>query len=102
MEYAAEPPPGVIPDYEHPARNGVRRLFVVIPLLMAIATVMVGLRLYARKFIVKKMGLDDCKDFQLNRESKANSGYRCHCTWIGTFIVKMQDSLSSKALTLIP
>ena len=60
MEYAAEPPPGVTPDYDNPARNGVCRLFVVIPLLMALATIMVALRLYTRKFIVKNVGLDDC------------------------------------------
>lgn len=61
MEYAAKPPPGVTPDYDNPARNGVCRLFVVIPLLMALATIMVALRLYTRKFIVKNVGMDDCR-----------------------------------------
>ena len=61
VKYAAKPPPGVVPDYDNPARNGVSKLFIIIPLLMAIATIMVLLRLYTRRFIVKKLGADDCK-----------------------------------------
>ncbi len=71
--YAAEPPPGDTPDYDHPARNGVCLLFVVIPLLMAIATIMVILRLYTRKFIVRNLGADDCKHIKFQKEVKAKS-----------------------------
>lgn len=60
-KYAEKPPAGVVPDYDHPMRNGVGRMFVVIPLLMAIATIMVALRLYTRRFIVGKLGPDDCE-----------------------------------------
>ena len=61
-EYASKPPPGVVPDYINPLRNtGVIRLEVVAPLLMGIATIFVALRLYVRRFIVSKMGWDDCE-----------------------------------------
>ncbi|CAF9941792.1 hypothetical protein IMSHALPRED_002900 [Imshaugia aleurites] len=61
-KYASKPPPGVVPDYTNPPRNaGVTRLEVVAPLLMGIAALFVALRLYVRKFIVNKMGWDDCE-----------------------------------------
>lgn len=57
---AAAPPPGVIPDYDHPQpRNDVSITVIVIGL--TITTILFSLRIYARKFRVKKIGIADCK-----------------------------------------
>ncbi len=53
-------PDGVVPDYAHPrARNDVSVTVVVIGLTMT--TVLFFLRIYARQFRVKKIGIADCK-----------------------------------------
>ncbi|KAI1267563.1 hypothetical protein F5Y18DRAFT_443315 [Xylariaceae sp. FL1019] len=55
---ALAPPPGVVPDYDHPdARNDVTITVLVVSLFLT--TLLYSIRLYSRIFIVKKLRLED-------------------------------------------
>jgi hypothetical protein len=57
---ASPPPPGVIPDFEHPESVGYR-VVIATAILLPLTTVVVCLRIYTRVKIVSYMGSDDCK-----------------------------------------
>jgi hypothetical protein len=57
---AMPPPPGVIPNFEHPESRG-NQVVVTIAVLLPLATLVLSLRLYTRRMIVRTMGSDDCK-----------------------------------------
>ncbi|KAH9216512.1 hypothetical protein DL95DRAFT_407493 [Leptodontidium sp. 2 PMI_412] len=55
---AMPPPPGVIPNFEHPESRG-NQVVVTIAVLLPLATLVLSLRLYTRRMIVRTMGSDD-------------------------------------------
>ena len=57
---ALPPPPGVIPDFEHPASRGYQ-IVIATAILYPLATFILCLRLYTRAILVRSMGSDDCK-----------------------------------------
>jgi hypothetical protein len=57
---ALPPPPGVIPNFEHPESRRNRNV-VAMAILLPLATLVLALRLYIRRVIVRSMGSDDCK-----------------------------------------
>lgn len=60
-----KPPPGVIPRYEdfpRPLRGGMIASTILGSVL---TTVLVLMRLYTRKFVIKKLWWDDCTIFFL-------------------------------------
>jgi hypothetical protein len=57
---ALPPPPGVIPNFEHPESQG-HRVVITTAILVPLATLVVTLRIYTRGMIVRSIGSDDCK-----------------------------------------
>jgi len=57
---ALPPPPGVIPDFEHPESRG-HLVVLATAILLPIATFILGLRVYTRVVLVRYLGSDDCK-----------------------------------------
>jgi hypothetical protein len=54
------PPPGVIPDFEHPESVG-HRVIIAIAIFFPLATLVLFLRIYTRAILVRNVGSDDCK-----------------------------------------
>lgn len=54
------PPPGVIPDFEHPESRGYQ-IILANAILFPLVTLFVVLRIYTRAIIVRNVGSDDCK-----------------------------------------
>jgi hypothetical protein len=54
------PPPGVIPNFEHP-ESQVYRLVITIAILLPVTTLVLFLRVYTKRVIVRNFGTDDCK-----------------------------------------
>ncbi|KAH8591908.1 hypothetical protein B0O99DRAFT_744136 [Bisporella sp. PMI_857] len=52
------PPPGVIPDFEHPESRGYQ-VIIAIAVLFPLATLFLVLRIYTRAIIVRNVGSDD-------------------------------------------
>lgn len=62
---AAPPPPGVIPNFiDPPSQANTHRIFTYITLPPMILSV--ALRIYARVFRTREMGLDDCEISELS------------------------------------
>ena len=57
---AASPPPGVLPNLEHPKNNG-SILIIVGSVLVVVMIIFVIVRIYTKVKIVKKWTPDDCK-----------------------------------------
>ncbi|KAH6700564.1 hypothetical protein BKA61DRAFT_681673 [Leptodontidium sp. MPI-SDFR-AT-0119] len=55
------PPPGVIPDFEHPESRGYQ-IILANAILFPLVTLFVVLRIYTRAIIVRNVGSDDCQD----------------------------------------
>jgi len=84
---AAAPPPGVIPNLVDPISNAWMVRAVMYPLL-GISVVLVVLKLYTRKVIIRVTQLDDCKQNARKIHSKyANSKFRLPRDCIGRHTV---------------
>ena len=57
---ASPPPPGVVPNFEHPESRG-HLIILVTAILLPIATFVLALRIYTRVALVRYLGSDDCK-----------------------------------------
>jgi hypothetical protein len=57
---ALPPPPGVIPDFDHPESAWYQNV-IAIAVLFPLATIVLCLRLYTRVILVRYTGSDDCK-----------------------------------------
>ncbi|KAI9761477.1 MAG: hypothetical protein M4579_000987 [Chaenotheca gracillima] len=56
--YAETPPPGIVPDYAHPAWDATAAI-VTIPVFLGLAFVLVLCRVYSRCVLMRAMGADD-------------------------------------------
>ena len=56
---AAQPPPGVLADFERPSPL-VTATIIVITILFFFTTALVALRIYTRHFFLKQLWWDDC------------------------------------------
>lgn len=57
---ALNPPPGIVPNFDNPAGTQ-GKIHATLIFCLVISTVFVWSRLYARFFIQKEHGWDDCK-----------------------------------------
>ena len=57
---AAQPPPGVVADFENPPRD-LTALYVVLGICLATSTLLVCVRLFTRVFVLKRRALEDCE-----------------------------------------
>lgn len=63
------PPPGVTPNFDHP-QSRTREAYIGIGVCLAVATVVVVLRIYIKlAFIAHMWGWDDCKSLEMNLSS---------------------------------
>lgn len=59
IEIAADPPPGITPNFDAPNPNGI--VFVVIGISgLILATIITALRLWTKGFLLRTSGWDDC------------------------------------------
>lgn len=56
---ALPPPPGVVPDFEHPESRG-HLVIIATAILLPITTFVLALRIYTRVVIARYLGSDDC------------------------------------------
>lgn len=56
-----EPPPGEVPDFDHPGQTQQPVIIGVVVTCLVLVSIFVPLRLYTKLFIIKKLRLEDCK-----------------------------------------
>ena len=85
------PPSGVVPDFRHQPEND-RRLLACVIVFFLLSTVCVSLRLYARVFITRSLGWDDCKTsielFIVTWLTSHRCMQYCICTPLNTYRVR--------------
>lgn len=82
----ALPPPGVVPDFDHPAQNKRLAHFLVFGLGAPLAFLALCQRFYTKWFLSKGFQLDDRECSVLQKEFTADlSSIYVH--WMGTFAV---------------
>ena len=75
----APAPPGVTPNFVNPG-NRTWEVYVTSAVCLAVTTLLVALRFYAKIFVIKQMTRDDCTIFDvlLFRNGNANFLIRCY------------------------
>ena len=58
------PPPGVVPNFDNPPSRALD-LYVGMGVCVAVAAVMLALRMYAQFVVTKSPGWDDCETYHL-------------------------------------
>jgi hypothetical protein len=75
FEAAADPPPGVQPNFEHPPGSAIAANAIVIIALITV-TLFAWMRLYTKIYIIHRLHTEDCKVNPLSYHC-ANSLIRC-------------------------